>query len=156
MKGASNSAELPTKSAIPDAPMPRKIGAIVLLFLGSVLAYVFILPILAHIFQREVRLQHGIVAIFAAVLLRFGARTWTGWRSALGVIWFLFTGLALFNSTYYRKLQTAPELIDSPHASIVLDGMSKGSIVLAIIAFIFATIFILWHRSAKSQEASGT
>jgi hypothetical protein len=153
MNGAGSSPDFVTEADGPVAATSlQRIGATVLLFIGSVLAYVFILPILAHIWRSEVRLQHPIFAVFGGAFLWLGARTWTGWRFSLGVIWLLFAGLAFFNSTYYRKVQSEPELLDSPRALVVLDGMSKGSITLGIIALTVATVFILAARCGRGRE----
>ena len=152
MNGAGSSPDFVTEADGPVAATSlQKIGGTVLLFFGSVLAYVFVLPILAHFWSSEVRLQHPIFAVFGGAFLWFGARMWTGWRFSLGVIWLLFGGLALFNSTYYRKVQNERELLASPRAFVVLDGMSKGSIALGVIAFAAATFFICWHRRIRSR-----
>lgn len=155
MNGAGSSPDFVAEADVPVAATAlQRIGATVLLFVGSVLAYVFILPILARFWSSEVRLQHPIFAVFGGACLWFGARTWTGWRSSLGFIWLLFSGLAFFNSTYYRKVQNEPELLDAPRALVVLDGMSKGSVALGIIALTVATLFIAWQRRIRSRKTS--
>jgi hypothetical protein len=128
-----------------------KIGATVSLFFGSALAYVFVLPILAHFWFQGIRLQPTIFGLVSGVLLWIGVRNWTRWRLPLGIIWLLLSGLAFFNSTYYRALKKLPELTGSLQAPAMLDAMSRGSVVLGCVALVFSGGLLAWHRSAMAR-----
>ena len=140
----STETKLPTRAT--------KIGATLLLLFGSILAYVFVVNIIARFWDPQAYLQHEFIAVVAGVFLWGGVRMWTRWRLVLAIIWLLLGTLAFLNSTQYQSLHDFPQVPGFRTGPEVLRAMSRASIVMGCVAEAIGVGLLCWHRLIQRQE----
>ena len=129
-----------------QVPIKRKTSATLLLLAGSALSYVFIIKIIARIWDPQAFLQHGLVGVTAGLLIWAGTRQWSRWRFPLGMIWTVFCAMAFFNSTYYEKPHDWPQVQGFRTGPEVMRAMSRASVVMSCVALATGVGLILWQR----------
>lgn len=126
-----------------------KIGTIIFLLMGSILAYTFIIKIFIHIWNPRTYLFPGFLAMIAGLLIYGGTKQWERWRLPLGVIWIALCALAFFNSLYYLKMSNPSGM--PAFTPGVLEGYSNGSIVMGCVAFALGASLIVWQRKLDRE-----
>ena len=149
--------------AVPDmasrkdeyGPRESRLLSSVLLFLASALAYSIVALMVAAIFDSNLH-NHMLPTLFLAIdagLFWGGTRLWSGWRAALGRIWFCLCLLALFNAFYFRHLRNDPLLEVNESRSHYLAAMSNAALVMAVLSVIVGTTMLLLHRAKVKARA---
>jgi len=128
------------------AGLGARIGAIVLLLLGSLLTYAFVIKIFARIWDPQAYLQREYVFVAAFFFLWGGMQQWSRWRMPLGIIWLALCGLAFLNSTVYETADGWPQVPGFRTGPEVMRAMSHASIVMGCLALGLGSGLILWQR----------
>lgn len=135
------------------ASRQAKIGATLLLLVGGILAYVFVLKIFARIWDSQAYLQHEYVGIASGFFLWCGSRCWARWRLPLGVICLVFCGLAFVNSTVYKTAHDWPQVAGFRTGPEVMRAMSNASVLMGCVAFALGVGLIVWQRRTERRLA---
>ncbi len=133
----------------------RKAGAVLLLLLGSSLAYAFTLVIFVQIWAPNRRLLlPGMVAIVAGFSMWGGIRTWAGWRPALATISLCLAALALFNSRYYLGMCDDPEFASRSQIVEMLIGYSRASLSMGCLLAVAGSGFFVGRFVRRRNDAA--